>query len=295
MSLGIPYMGSKRKIAKPLIDYILNSNPNAKYFYDLFGGGGAMSFEALKRKRFEKVSYNEFNEAIVNLLIKIKYDGVTPEFYEWIDRETFNKYKDGNCWKSGLIKTCWSFGNNVDKGYLFGANIEKYKMLLHKIIVNKCQLSINEFANLTSLHIDNHWLNNDDLHKRRLNIMRLIAKEKGRADLESLQNLQQLQNLQISSLSYEQVKIETPISETIIYCDPPYKGTAKYNKDINHDKFLEWVKNSPYKIYVSSYDFDLPCVFELSHRSSLSATNNSKKVVEKLFCNQEELTKGTLF
>ena len=306
MSLGIPYMGSKRKIAKPLIDYMLNSNPNAKYFYDLFGGGGAMSFEALQRKRFKKVFYNEFNEAVVNLLIKIKTDGVTSEFYEWIDRETFNKYKDGNCWKSGLIKTCWSFGNNQNS-YLFGANIEKYKMLLHKIIVNKCQLSINEFANLTSLHIDNYWLNDDDLHKRRLNIMRLIAKEKGRGDLESLQRLQQLQNLQqlqklqqlqnlqISSLSYEQVKIETPINETIIYCDPPYKGTEKYQKDIDHDKFLEWVKNSPYKIYVSSYEFDLPCVFELSHRSSLSATNNSKKVVEKLFCNQEELTKGTLF
>jgi site-specific DNA-adenine methylase len=52
MSLGIPYMGSKRKIAKPLIDYMLNSNPNAKYFYDLFGGGGDMSFEALQRRRF---------------------------------------------------------------------------------------------------------------------------------------------------------------------------------------------------------------------------------------------------
>ena len=166
---------------------------------------------------------------------------------------------------------------------------------MQPIIVNKCQLSINEFANLTSLHIDNYWLNDDDLHKRRLNIMRLIAKEKGRGDLESLQNLQQLQNLQILNLSYEQVKIETPINETIIYCDPPYKGIGKYQKDIDHDKFLEWVKNSPYKIYISSYDFDLPCVFELSHRSSLSATNNGKKVVEKLFCNQEEKTKGTLF
>ena len=35
---------------------------------------------------------NEFNEAIVNLLIKIKTDGVTSEFYEWIDRETFKQF-----------------------------------------------------------------------------------------------------------------------------------------------------------------------------------------------------------
>ena len=306
MSLGIPYMGSKRKIAKPLIDYMLSSNPNAKYFYDLFGGGGAMSFEALQRKRFKKVFYNEFNEAVVNLLIKIKTDGVTSEFYEWTDRETFNKYKDGNCWKSGLIKTCWSFGNNQN-GYLFGANIEKYKMLLHKIIVNKCNSSRLEFEKLTGLFIDDYYLSKDDIQDRRIEVMKIIKSSLGRNDLEQLERLRrlqqlqrieklkQLQDLQLSNLSYENVKIETPINETIIYCDPPYKGTGKYQKDIDHDKFLEWVKNSPYKIYVSSYEFDLPCVFELSHRSSLSATNNSKKVVEKLFCNQEELTKGTLF
>jgi hypothetical protein len=30
--IGIPYMGSKRKLAKPIIDYILSNNPNTKYF-----------------------------------------------------------------------------------------------------------------------------------------------------------------------------------------------------------------------------------------------------------------------
>jgi site-specific DNA-adenine methylase len=303
MSLGIPYMGSKRKIAKPLIDYMLNRNPNAKYFYDLFGGGGAMSFEAVKRKRFKKVYYNEFNEAIVNLLIKIKADGVTSEFYEWIDRETFYKYKDGKCWKSGLIKTCWSFGNN-QRSYLFGSDIEEKKRLLHEIIVNRCNISRLEFEKLTGLFIDDYYLRKDDIQDRRLEVMKIIKSSLGRNDMQQLQQLQQLeqlerlqivQQLEITNLSYEEVKIETPINETIVYCDPPYKGTGKYQKDIDHDKFLEWVKNSPYKIYVSSYEFELPCVFELSHRSSLSVTNNNKKVVEKLFCNQEELAKGTLF
>ena len=112
--------------------------------------------------------------------------------------------------------------------------------------------------------------------------------------LAQLERLEQLERLKLTNLSYEEVKIETPMEETIIYCDPPYKGTGKYEKDINHNNFLEWVKNSPYKIYVSSYEFDLPCVFELSHKSSLSATNNNKKTVERLFCNQEEVIKETL-
>lgn len=315
MSLGIPYMGSKRKIAKPLIDYMLNSNPNAKYFYDLFGGGGAMSFEALQRKRFKKVFYNEFNEAIVNLLIKIKTDGVTSEFYEWISRETFNKYKDGNCWKSGLVKTCWSFGNN-QISYLFGSNIEENKRLLHEIIVNRCNISRLEFEKLTGLFIDDYYLSKDDIQDRRLEVLKVIKSSLSRNDMQQLERLQQLQGVQqleqlqkleqleLTNLSYENVKIETPLEETIIYCDIPYESEAsvkRFKKENNYynvfsnDKFLEWVKNSPYKIYVSSYEFDLPCVFELNHRSSLSATNNSKKVVEKLFCNQEEKTKGTLF
>jgi len=37
--LGIPYMGSKRKIARPIMDYILKQNQNATIFYDVFGGG----------------------------------------------------------------------------------------------------------------------------------------------------------------------------------------------------------------------------------------------------------------
>ena len=57
--IGIPYLGSKRKLATPIIDYILANNPKTKHFYDLFGGGGAMSFEALKRKKIKQVHYNE--------------------------------------------------------------------------------------------------------------------------------------------------------------------------------------------------------------------------------------------
>ena len=45
--LGLPYMGSKRKLAKQIVDKILVDNPNTKYFYDLFGGGASVTFEAL--------------------------------------------------------------------------------------------------------------------------------------------------------------------------------------------------------------------------------------------------------
>ena len=39
--LRIPYMGSKNSIAIMLFKRMLDLKPNAKYFVDLFGGGGA--------------------------------------------------------------------------------------------------------------------------------------------------------------------------------------------------------------------------------------------------------------
>ena len=114
LKLGIPYMGSKRKLSKEIVDTILYNHPKTKYVYDLFGGGGAISLDFLQRKQIEQVTYNDLNEGVVNLFRKIQKDGVTDEFYEWVSRETFKEYKDKSCWKAGLIKTCWSFGNNKD-------------------------------------------------------------------------------------------------------------------------------------------------------------------------------------
>ena len=291
--LGLPYMGSKRKISKDIVDYILQHNPNAKYVYDLFGGGGAMSFEFLQRKQIKKVVYNELNTGITELLKKIRTDGITPEFYKWIDRDTFNTHKNDETWFGGLLRTVWCFGNNQrpNPPYIFGVGIEEPKRLLHEIIVNRCNVSRLELQKITGLFIEDNYLAKDDIQARRFEVMRLIKAQIGRFDLEQLQNLQQLQ---ISNKSYLDVAIDTPIAETIIYLDPPYQGTATYAKDISHDTLLEYCKNSPYKIYVSSYEFDLPMVWQKFKRCTLSATANNK-ATEKLFCNQPETVQGALF
>jgi len=38
------------------------------------------------------------------------------------------------------------------------------------------------------------------------------------------------------------VMIRNTLNETVIYCDPPYKNVGKYQNNIDHDKFDEWVK-----------------------------------------------------
>lgn len=64
--LGVPYMGSKRKYADALICKMLEIQPGAKYFYDLFGGGAAMSFAALQKGM--TVFYNEKQTDMVDFL-----------------------------------------------------------------------------------------------------------------------------------------------------------------------------------------------------------------------------------
>jgi site-specific DNA-adenine methylase len=93
----------------------------------------------------------------------------------------------------------------------------------------------------------------------------------------------------ILNLSYDQVPITTPIAETIVYLDPPYETTAKYQKTICHRRLEDYVKSSPYKIYLSSYECPdgMHEVLSMEHRSILAATANIK-VVEKLFCNRQE-------
>ena len=297
---GLPYMGGKRILAHKIVGYIMNYNPKIKYVYDLFGGGGAISFEFLKRKRVQ-VHYNELNPSIAALMVKLQREGVTKDMYEWVSRETFFQHVHDKDWFGGYLQTCWSFGNN-QQTYLFGKDIEEEKRLMHEFIVNG-KIDNNFHIPLTEEEIG-LILGLPDCNRRRIKLSQFSKKYK-RVDLQqilqSLQSLQSLQNLQITNVDYREVDIiPTPIEETIIYCDPPYKNTAAYKEGgFNHNEFYDWLRGSKYKIYISEYALpqDFTCVYEMEHRSTLSATNNSKKTVERLFCNKAEgnTKKLTLF
>ena len=67
--LGIGYMGSKRKLSGEIVDHILTAHPNTKYVWDLFGGGGAISFDKLIG---EKITQNTVkkSEAIMDAILE---------------------------------------------------------------------------------------------------------------------------------------------------------------------------------------------------------------------------------
>ena len=65
---GIPYRGSKRKIAERLISVL----PSGQRFVDLFGGGAAMTCAAVVSGKYESVLYNDLNPLLPPFIKKKK-------------------------------------------------------------------------------------------------------------------------------------------------------------------------------------------------------------------------------
>jgi len=290
MNLGIPYMGSKRKLAKDILHFITQRHSGMTDFYDLFGGGGSISFNAVNDYIFN-VHYNELNSHIYSLVEYLKtHKQLDPKFYGWVTREEFFKQcaRTDPDWYSGYVMSCWSFGNK-QSSYIYGSNIEEEKRLAHEFVVNKCDDSMR------SLNIDIPSLSDiKDVQKRRIVFCNYMSKINGRFDMQHLERLQhlqhlvhleRLQHLELTNLSYERVKITG--RSPVIYCDIPYKNTGEYKEGgFNHAEFYDWAKDCPYHVYISEYDAPFKEVHSFTHRSSLSATNNKKKTIEKLFYNE---------
>jgi site-specific DNA-adenine methylase len=291
LGLRIPYMGSKNKIAVKLLQKMLEIKPNAKYFYDLFGGGGSMSFYALQIGL--KVHYNEKQKGMVDLLNYIinptlagKYGLFPDDFYNFITKVEFDILKNEDSIKGQFARICYSFGNKQDS-YAFGKDIEELKHLGHNIVMFQCKNSLEKFNQITN---SNFVLSDAKTwNKRRLDFMQQFSRErrdKKEEQLQQLERLQQLLAFTITNLDFRDVKIETPDDETIIYLDPPYRGTVAYIEKCFFEDIDNYFRNSPYDCFMSEYDAPFKPVLEIEKRCTLSATDNSIVKIEKLFYNK---------
>ena len=67
--LGLPYQGSKKKVAKKIVEIIKQNFGTDKIVYDVFGGGGAITAECLINGL--DVRYNDHCEFITAAFQKI--------------------------------------------------------------------------------------------------------------------------------------------------------------------------------------------------------------------------------
>ena len=122
---GIPYMGSKNRIAKKIIDFL----PSGETLVDLFGGGGAITDCANESNKWEHIIYNELNELPYKCFLKA-LRGEYENEDRWISRQDFMNLKDTDEYAA----CCFSFGNNF-RNYMYNEKIEPYKRAYHYVVV----------------------------------------------------------------------------------------------------------------------------------------------------------------
>lgn len=82
------------------------------------------------------------------------------------------------------------------------------------------------------------------------------------------------------------------LPDSIVYCDIPYRGTRGYGdnhgrkNEFDYSVFYDWAESQDVPVFISEYwcpcdRFD--CIAEFNRTSTLSATNNAKKEIEKIF------------
>ena len=300
--MPVPYMGSKRKSSGMIYQAIKNHNPKATVLVDLFCGGFAIS-EYFMKQGWQTISNdkNKYVVALINQTVNIGLD--EKKCLEFVTRDLFfdvtknsHKYDD---WYVGYVSCIWSFGN-TQTNYLFGKDTEPYKKAGHELVVNCNPELINQLGfNIPQKYIDG-IIKQKNWHLRRMALLKVTKALKTRIfeleqleQLEQLERLQQLQQLQqlerleqleqlerlepvkLTSLSYDEVDIS---ENAIIYCDPPYKGTAEYKEgNFDHAKFWDWVRNKSktHKVYVSEYQApdDFEAILSFEQKSTLQSGN----------------------
>lgn len=299
--MSVPYLGSKRKSAQQIFSIIRNftRDNDSNTFVDLFCGGFAVSEIFLKNGY--KVIANDKNKYVIALIDKtISGDLDENKCLEWIGRDKFinimsnpSQYED---WYVGYTMCIWSFGNN-QKGYLFGKDTEPIKQAGHELVVDKDETLIKKLdLKIPQRYVDG-ILQQKDWQSRRIALGRVSKKLKTRTfELEQLQRLQRLQQLEqleqhsnivFSSIDYREVDIP---DYAIVYCDPPYKGTAEYKEGgFNHEEFWQWArdKSKTNQVFISEYNApdDFEYIYAFPQKSTLQggSQQHNRQPKEKIF------------
>ena len=125
MRYGVPYKGSKNKIAEELAQAIPHPHGSHTHFYDLFAGGCAVTHVLMQQNAFRHYHLNDIDGKAVRLFFDAANGKYTDE-KRWISREDFLKLKDTDPY----VAVCWSFGNNM-RSYMYSREIEPWKKALH--------------------------------------------------------------------------------------------------------------------------------------------------------------------
>lgn len=264
-SYGLPYMGSKNKLAEKIIRHL----PEADTLVDVFFGGGAVTHCAMVHNKFKNYIANDIRTT--SQFFKECIEGKHSNDLRWISSDDFAKSSRDD-W---FVRLIWSFSNNCNN-YLYSKKIEAYKKAFHYVIC------FDDFSFLEELYCDfvcskvkEHLegIPVESWNDRRLAAMRAVKKlialcpneltrnsfscstDTGSniqqhfervyhietlirsVGLQNLERLNRASNLNVGernlccyNLDYHLLTDIIP-DNSAVYLDPPYKGTFDYSEN----------------------------------------------------------------
>ena len=165
MNYGLPYKGSKNRIAKKILDVL----PDAPVLYDVFCGGCAITHAAMLSGKYSRVVANDINGMIPHAFETAITGGFRNED-RWISRNDFQKLYKTNPY----VAICFSFGNNL-REYCYARELEPYKRALHYAIFWKDTGPWRELCPETADALKKAVESEQDRHKRRIGAGRAIV------------------------------------------------------------------------------------------------------------------------
>ena len=289
--VGLPYVGSKKKISKKIVQLIIQNFGEDKTVYDIFGGGGAITAECIINGL--DVRYNDLDKTVVDMLKTVlKTD---REFLKTliVGREDFFEIlsEEEKTAEDNLKLLVNSFGNDR-KSYLYSKELSSIKHKIAQDVISNHDVFSGYKQTTTYKQALKKYANQDNIVKHLSQVQQLERLQQ----LEQLQKLQQLERLQqlqddtihpFTSFDYKQF---SNVTNAIIYLDPPYESTGKYyhENEMDYKEFYDWaVRMSQNNIVlISSYtltDERFEEVYSFDNARSTKQGGHGGKKNEKLF------------
>lgn len=217
MKYGVPYRGSKNKIAQ----WVVSNLPAGDTLIDLFAGGCAVTHAALLSGKWNHIVANDIGDG--PQLFMDAVHGKYANEKRWISREDFHRLKDSDPY----VSLCWSFGNNRTD-YLYSKEIEPWKKALHYARVFGDTSLLREFG--------------VDEKNCRLESLDRLQSLNGLQRLQSIQNLNDMVVISGYECPVECMEVAQISKQPIIGTNNLYGSNVE--RLFVQERFVEQYKNS---------------------------------------------------
>ena len=256
--IGLPFLGSKKRVQKDILNVYKLINPEwaDTPFIDLFAGGGAIGLY-FATQGVKNVTLNCYPEKYANALKVVLFDGIDITSIICTREEFFAIDKNSTNGVDVLKRLCNSFGNN-ENTYLYSKENSELKYnLAIEIIKNHPDMwrqykQTPTYKEAVKLFPNNklEWLQQLSQFQQLERLQQLQRVHQ----LERVQQLNNINHINIISMDYKEISIP---KNALCYLDPPYFdcATGGYSP-IDFDEFVSWIKDNNIKGILSHYEDD---------------------------------------